>query len=128
MDPISDMLVMIKNAGDAGHDTVSVPHSKMKESIVAVLKKEGYVKNFKQAAKRGKPQLEISLFIDGRKPKIKGVKRISKTSKRIYKKSQELRPVKSGYGMMVVTTPKGVMSSKDAKMQKVGGETLFSIW
>jgi small subunit ribosomal protein S8 len=128
MDPLSNMIVAIKNAGTAGHDSVSVPHSKMKESIASVLEKEGFIKGFSKKMHKGKPMLDISLFVEGRQPKIKGVKRVSKTSKRIYKKSSELRPVRSGYGLMIITTPEGVMSALDAKRAKLGGEVLFTIW
>lgn len=128
MDPISDMIAAIKNAGNAGHESTLVTHSKMKESIAEVLKKEGFIKDFSKKMQQGKPMLSISLLVEGREPKIRGVKRVSKTSKRIYKKSTDLHPIKSGYGMMVVTTPQGVMSDRDAKKAKVGGEVLFTIW
>ncbi len=77
---------------------------------------------------KGHPALKIDLYVERRIPKIKGVKRISKTSKRVYKKSSELRPVKNGYGMLVLSTPKGIMNGKDARREKLGGEVLFSIW
>lgn len=127
-DPIADMIVALKNAGDAGRENVAIPYSKMKESIARVLQKEGFIKDFKKVMRKEKPVLEVELHLEGRKPKIRGVKRISKTSKRIYKKSSEVRPVKSGYGVLVMTTPAGVMSGREARRAKVGGEALFSIW
>lgn len=128
MDPIANMIVQIKNAGDAGRDSITTSYSKVKENIANVLAKEGFVKNVSTKTVKGHKALELDLFIDNRNPKVKGVKRISKTSKRIYKKASELRPVKSGYGILVVSTPKGIMSGRDARKEKLGGEVLFSIW
>lgn len=128
MDPIANMIIQLKNAGDAGRDRVSVPYSKLKHAVADTLKREGFVKNVDARTDKSKPELVIELFLDNRIPKIKGVKRVSKTSKRVYKKSSELRPVKYGYGAMVLTTPKGVMSAREAKKEKVGGEALFMIW
>ena len=128
MDPIANMIVQIKNAGSAGRETVVLPYSKVKENIANVLMKEGYVKKVEKKSKKGHPALSIDLFLDNRTPKVKGVKRISKTSKRVYKKSSEIRPVKNGYGLLVLSTPKGIMSGQDARKEKLGGEVLFSIW
>jgi small subunit ribosomal protein S8 len=75
-----------------------------------------------------KPVLVVNLFMENRIPKIKGVSRISKTSKRIYKKFSEIRLVKNGYGAVVLSTPKGILSGRDARKEKVGGEILFTIW
>jgi small subunit ribosomal protein S8 len=131
MDTISNMIIQIKNAGNAGHNTVEVPFSKLNQSIAEVLKKEGFVKDVavsSATSRKGGKTLTIELFIENRVPKIKGVTRISKPSKRIYKKYSELRPIKSGYGALIVSTPAGVMSGRDAKRQKLGGEALFNIW
>lgn len=128
MDPIANMITAIKNAGSAGRENVSVPYSKLKHDIAGVLKKEGFIKNFERKTLKNKPVLALELFLEDRMPKIRGVKRISKPSKRIYKKFSEIRPVKSGYGALVISTPLGVMSGKEAKSEKVGGEALFTIW
>ncbi len=128
MDPIANMIIEIKNAGNAGRDSITTPFSKIKENIANVLAKEGFVKAVSKKSVKGHPALVVDLYVDNRIPKVKGVRRISKTSKRIYKKSSELRPVKSGYGMLVVSTPKGIMSGRDARKEKLGGEVLFSIW
>lgn len=122
------MIVALKNAGAAGHDSLKLPYSKMKESVASVLKEEGFIKSFKKGMSKTKPVLEIELITEGKSTKIRGVKRISKTSKRIYKKASEIRPVRSGYGLVVLTTPQGVMSGRRAKKLGVGGEVLFSIW
>ena len=128
MDPISNMIIGLKNAGNAGRDTVALPYSKIKENIANVLKKEGFIKGSEKKMVKGKPTLVVNLLMENRIPKIKGVSRISKTSKRIYKKFSEIRLVKNGYGAVVLSTPKGILSGRDARKEKVGGEILFTIW
>ena len=128
MDVISNMIISIKNAGNSGHETVVMPYSKLKESIANVLKKERFIKEVEVKENKGKKNLSIELFIENRIPKIKGVQRLSKPSKRIYKKASEIRLVRSGYGAVILSTPAGVMSGRDARKAKVGGEVLFNIW
>jgi len=128
MDTISNMIIQIKNAGNAGHVRVVVPYSKLKDSIAQVLKKENFVKDVLTETKKGKKMLALELFIENRIPKIKGVKRISKPSKRIYKSSSDIRSVKNGYGALIISTSKGVMSGRDARRASLGGEALFQIW
>lgn len=128
MDTISNFITKLKNAGNAGHEEVVVPFSNLKASICEVLKKEGFIKNVAERMDGGKKNLTISLFSESRVPKIKGVERISKPSKRIYKKASEIRAVKNGYGALILSTSGGVMSGKEAKKAKLGGEALFSIW
>lgn len=128
MDPIADMLVHLRNAGNAGRDNVVVGYSRLKHDIAEVLKAEGFVKSVEKKTKSGKPALSIDLHIENRIPKIKGSKRLSKPSKRVYKKASEIRPVRQGYGLLVLSTPRGVMAGYKAKREGVGGEALFSIW
>ena len=128
MDPIAAMINSIKNAGNAGMDKVNVPYSKIKENIAEVLAKEGFIKSFEKRMEGGKSVLSMGLHLENRIPKIRGVKRLSKQSKRIYKKSTEIRQVKSGYGLLILSTPKGIMTGKEAKRESVGGEALFTIW
>jgi|SRR3989344_1483430 len=128
MDTISNMIIQIKNAGNVGHDSVLVPYSKLKHSIAEVLKKENFIKNIETVTKKGRKMLVIDLFMENRIPKIKGVKRISKPSRRIYKKSSDIRSVKNGYGALILSTSQGVMSGREAKRASLGGEALFSIW
>lgn len=128
MDTISNMIIQMKNAGNAGHDSVSISYSKLKASIAEVLKQEKFVKDVEVKSEKGKKVLSISLFIENRIPKIQGVARLSKPSKRIYKKFSEIRPVRSGYGALIISTSKGVMSGREAKRAKLGGEALFNIW
>jgi small subunit ribosomal protein S8 len=128
MDPIANMIVQIKNAGAAGRESVLLPYSKVKENIAKVLVKEGFLKGVEKKSHKGHPALSLDLIVDNRNPKVTGVKRISKNSKRIYKKSSEIRPIKNGYGLLILSTPKGIMSGRDARKEKLGGEVLFSIW
>lgn len=128
MDPIADMITHMKNAGHAGKHNLVVGYSKIKHDIAEVLKEEGFVKNVEKKTKGSKHSLSIDLFVENRMPKIKGVKRHSKPSKRLYKKSSEIRGVKRGYGILVLSTPQGVMAGHKAKKAGVGGEALFSIW
>jgi len=135
MDTISNMIIQIKNAGNVGHDRVLVPYSKLKHSIAEVLKKENFIKNVETEIRKGRKMLAVGLLFGesrlstGRQvPKIKGVERISKPSRRIYKKSSDIRSVKNGYGALILSTSQGVMTGREAKRASLGGEALFSIW
>lgn len=128
MDQIANLITQLKNAGNAGHESATISYSNLKGAILEVLKKEGFVKDFEVKTEKGKKVLEVSLILENRVPKISGVERISKPSKRVYRKASEIRPVKNGYGALIVSTSAGVMSGKDAKKQKLGGEALFAIW
>lgn len=128
MHPIADMLTHMKNAGNAGKHNVVVGYSRIKHDIADVLKEEGFVKSVEKKSKGAKNMLSLDLYVENRTPKIKGVKIHSKPSKRVYKKSAEIRPVRQGYGLLVLSTPQGVMSGHKAKKAGVGGEALFSIW
>ena len=128
MDNISNMIIQMKNAGNVGHERVLIPYSKLKASIAEALKKEGFVKSTETETKKGKKMLAVDLFIENRVPKIKGVQRISKPSKRIYKKATEIRAVKNGYGALILSTSQGIMTGREAKKASLGGEALFSIW
>lgn len=131
-DPIADMLVRIKNAGTAGKNTVDIPHSDIKLRIVNVFIKEGFVEYAtKKIKKHGKVQnrvIEIGLKSQGGAPYIRGIERVSRPSARVYKGSEELRPIKSGFGTVVVSTPKGIMSDSQARKEHVGGEVICKIW
>ena len=128
MDTISNMIIQLKNAGLAGLENVHLPYSKLKHSVALVLKKEGFVKEIETKTEKGKKILSLDLFMTNRVPKIKGVARISKLSRRVYKKASEIRSVKNGYGAVVVSTSSGIMSGREARKAKLGGEVLFSIW
>lgn len=130
MDPVSDMLIRIKNAGLSRLSSVKIPYSKQKEVIANLLAKEGYVKYADKKGKNTKKNIEIGILYEqnDKKPKITNVKRISKPSRRIYKGYKKFKPVKFGHGTLILSTPKGIMTYKDALKEKVGGEALFEIW
>ncbi|NDB58071.1 30S ribosomal protein S8 [bacterium] len=127
-DPISDFITRIKNASDAGKVSLSIPYSTLKENISHVLVKGGYVDSVNTKGKGIEKTLEITLTYMGNQPRVNGVDRISKTSRRIYQKSKDIRMFKSGFGNFVLSTPRGVLLDVDAKKLKVGGEVLFKIW
>ena len=127
MDTISNFIIKLKNAGNAHQDSVTVQHSKLKEAICETLKREGFIKSFTVSG-GVKKVIEVDLLSENRVPKIKGVQRLSKPSKRLYSKSSEIRAVKSGYGALIVSTSKGVMTGREAKKLSLGGEALFKIW
>ena len=127
-DPISDMIIRLKNAGQSQKDSVVFPYSKLKYEICVALEKEGFIKSI---AKKGKKMRSIEVDLNygaDTSPRIQDVKRISKPSRRVYKKAAELRPVKNGYGSLILSTPKGIITDVMARKEKVGGEALFEIW
>ncbi len=135
VDPIADMLTRIRNALMAGHDTVSMPSSKLKEAIARIMKEEGYIEDFKVKADpkhKGMKILTIRLKYVGerrhRRPVIRGLERVSKPGRRIYVRKRDLPWVKAGLGIAIVTTPKGVMTSERARKLGVGGEVICKIW
>ena len=123
------MIIKIKNASLRGLPTVSFPLSKMTLAIAELLEKEGYLKEVTKKGKKVQKTIEATLVYDERKqPRVTDVKRISKLSRRVYAGVSDIKPVRSGYGLLVLTTPKGIMTDKQAKAEKVGGEVLFKIW
>ena len=127
-DPISDFIVRIKNASDAGKTSVSIPYSTLKESIAHALAKGGYISSIEIKGKKIDKTIEIGIIFIGNEPRLHGVERISKPSRRLYRKSKDIRMFKSGFGNTFLSTPQGIMIDSDAKRAKVGGEILFKIW
>lgn len=128
-DPLADLLTRIRNALSAGYPTVEAPASRLKADVCEVLKKEGYISDYVQEEDGKQGILRISLkYTSDRKPVIQGIKRVSKPSLRIYKGSKDIPQVRSGLGIAVVTTSKGVMTSKGARTENVGGEVLCEVW
>lgn len=107
-----------------GHSSVTLPYSSLKNAIAKILEREGYLTN---VAKKNN-SLVVGLSYNDGKPTIQGVKRISKPSRRLYMGVRDVHPVKKGYGLLVLSTPAGVVSGKEAKAKRVGGEVLFEIW
>lgn len=128
MDPISDFLIRIKNASMAEKATVSAPFSNMKFAIAELLSQKGFVGEVHKKGKKNGKVLEVTLLYPESQSRIHDVEIVSKPSRRLYGKSKEIRPYRQGYGMTVLTTPKGILSDSDAKKENVGGEILFKIW
>ncbi len=118
----------MKNASLAGKDTVAVPYSKLKNAIAECLKKEGYVKSISKKVQKGFPVLEVELVYVDKNPKITQVQRISKQSSRVYYAVKDIHRVRNGSGLLVLSTPKGILSGNVARKEQVGGEALFKIW
>ena len=128
MDQISDMIIRIKNAGNAGQSFASMPFSKMKEQIATVLFQQGYVSSYSKKGKKVVKALEVGIAYNGKHPRITNVARMSKLSCRLYMKASEIKPVRNNQGLLILSTPKGIMTGNDARKAQGGGEALFKIW
>jgi small subunit ribosomal protein S8 len=128
MDPISDMLTAIKNAQAVKKETVEVPFSNLKFEIAKILEKNGFVEKVGKKGVKKKKVIEIKLKYENGLPAISGLKRISKPGQRIYLPVKKIRKVKGGYGIAIISTSKGVMTDKEARKLKVGGEILCEVW
>lgn len=122
------MLIIIKNGGLAGKESVSLPYSKMKQAILECLKKEGFVTEVSKKVKKDQPMLEVGLVYKDSRPKITEVERISKQSRRIYFGVKDIHMVRNGSGLLVLSTPKGILGGREARREQVGGEALFRLW
>ncbi len=127
-DPIADMLTRIRNAQIAGHDNVSIPASNMKKSIAKILLSEGFVKNVEFLNDGVQGNIRVTLKYADKRPVIVGLKRISRPGLRVYARVNEIPKVLGGLGTAIISTPKGVMTDKEARKQAVGGEVLAFIW
>ncbi len=128
MDTIGDLIIRLKNAGAVGHETVSLPHSRLREAIARKLEAAGYIAGVEVKGKDAKKTLEVSLKYEGGRHAISDVRRVSKPGRRLYAKVEEIYPVKFGKGHLILSTPKGILTDKEARAEKVGGEQLFKIW
>ena len=127
-DPITDMLNQIRNAQAVGKTEVLIPLSKIKNEIANLLSKEGFVGEVKKAMKGKMKALKITLKYEDGEPAIEGLKRVSKPGQRIYESVYAIKRVRGGYGMSIVSTSKGLMTNREAKKQKLGGEIICQIW
>lgn len=123
-DPISDMLTRIRNAQRAAKGSVSMPSSKLKVAIAAVLKDEGYIENFSVTEADKKPVLDIELKYYAGRPVIERIDRVSRPGLRVYKGSNDIPKVMNGLGISIVSTSKGVMTDRKARAAGIGGELL----
>ena len=128
-DPVADMLTRIRNALRAAHEIVNIPSSNLKINLANVLKSEGYIKNLRIISDGQHRYIRVFLKFDQSGiPVIEGLKRISKPSCRVYAGYDEIPEVLNGYGVNIVSTSKGIMTDREARKQKVGGEILCAVW
>lgn len=127
-DPIADALTRIRNANMVKHESVSMPHSNLKEELIKVLQQEGYVEGYSVYEKDGFKEMNVTLkYLDG-KGVILGLQRVSKPGLRVYSKAKNMPRVFDGMGTAVISTSKGLMTEKAARANKLGGEVLCYVW
>jgi small subunit ribosomal protein S8 len=127
-DPIADMLTRIRNANAISKPYVDIPYSKFKAKILDVLKEEKYIKDYEIIQDNSRKYIRVHLLYFGKNKAITEIKRISSPSRKIYATKDKIPVVKNNYGIAILTTSRGVMSSKKAKEIGIGGEVLFYIW
>ena len=127
-DPIADMLTRIRNANQMRYKEVEVPSSKIKAEIAKILKKEGFIADYKIKKNNIQDILVLSLKYDGKERVITGLKRISKPGLRVYVKANEVPTVLNGLGIAIISTSKGMMTDKEARKGSLGGEVVAYIW
>lgn len=127
-DPIADFIIQLKNAGAVGKAEVSLPFSNLKLAVAEKLKEAGYIVSAEKKGKKVKKTLAVTLKYEDGTHVIHDVKRISKPGRRMYRTVSEIVPVHYGHGALILSTPKGILTDKEARKEKVGGEALFEIW
>jgi len=127
-DPIGDMLNQIKNAQAVGKAEVFLPFSKLKNEIANLLSKNNFVGEVKKIAKGKGKSMKINLKYGDGMPAIEGIKRISKPGQKMYFKTKEIKKIRGGFGISIISTSKGLMTNKEAKKAKLGGEVICEIW
>ena len=128
-DPIADLLTRIRNASNAEHEKVDIPSSRLKVRIAELLKDEGFIKNFRvlEDARQGTLRVYLKYGPEGERV-IRALRRASKPGLRLYRRCQELRPILDGHGISIISTSRGVMSDRQARTQRLGGELLCTVW
>jgi small subunit ribosomal protein S8 len=128
MDPIAEMLTIMRNALLVKKEKVSIPFSKLKFRIAEILQENGFVENVERKRRKVKKIIEITLKYDNGKPAISGLKRISKPGQRIYLPAKKIKKVKGGFGIAIISTSRGLMTDKEARKRRLGGEVICEIW
>ncbi|OHA08995.1 MAG: 30S ribosomal protein S8 [Candidatus Sungbacteria bacterium RIFCSPLOWO2_01_FULL_59_16] len=127
-DPISDLLTRIRNGYRARKPLIVLPHSELKEGILRLLEARRYIGGFEKKGRRIRKFLEVKLHYEDSAPALHGIRRISKPSRRIYLGADDIRPVRQGYGFLIVSTSKGLLSGEEARKGRVGGEVIAEVW
>ena len=127
-DPIADMLTRIRNANQAKHEVVEMPASRLKLEILEVLKNEGYITEYEKVEDGKQGVIKVTLKYVDKERVIKGLKKISKPGLRVYAKANELPKVLNGLGIAIISTSNGIMTDREARKQKLGGEVIAFVW
>ena len=127
-DQIADLITRIRNAIMVGKTEILVPTSKLKVGVVEVLKKNGYIANYEVVEGTPRGTLKVTIYEPGTNAKITEISKVSKPGRRVYSAADELPVIKSGRGMIIVSTSKGLMTGREAKKQRLGGEILVKVW
>lgn len=128
-DPISDLLTRIRNALLAKHDRLDVPASKLKRNLVALLKREGYIEDFDIIEQSPQDRIRIYLrYSDQGVPAVRRLSRVSKPGRRVYRGADDIKPVLHGLGTAIVSTSRGLLTDREAREQRIGGEILCELW
>ena len=129
MDPIADMLTSIRNAQVLHKEALDIPFSNLKYEIAKVMERAGFLDKIEKEGRKVKRTIRVSLkYGEDKSPAISGLKRVSKPGQRIYKSFKDIKPVKSGFGIAVISTSKGLMTNKEARKQRLGGEVICEVW
>ncbi len=127
-DHLANFVISIKNASAARKRTVESVHNKLLESVAKVLKKEGFIDSFEVKGTAPKLRLVVTLRYNEDGPAVSEAAKVSRFSRRVYRGAKEIRPMRQGYGLRILTTPKGVMTDREARRLNVGGEVLCEVW
>jgi small subunit ribosomal protein S8 len=128
-DPITDLLNRLRNGMRAGHDRVDIPASRVKESLVKVLAEEGYVSSYRRVEEKGRPLLRVGLKYDpDGEPIVNGLERVSRPGRRVYAPAKGIPEVLGGLGISIVSTSRGILTGRQAREAKLGGEILCNVW
>ena len=128
-DPITDLLNRLRNAMSAGHERVDIPASRVKENVLRVLAEEGYIGPYRRVEEKGRQRLRVSLKYDSDgEPIVNGLERVSRPGRRVYAGAAEIPQVLDGLGMSIVSTSKGIVTGRQARELRLGGEILCNVW
>jgi small subunit ribosomal protein S8 len=130
-DPIADMLTRLRNANTAYHDDVVMPSSKLKEAVAVILEREGYIAGYEVDGRPGRPGKFLTIkmkYTNDRRRTISGLKRVSRPGLRVYSKADAVPPVLGGMGIAILSTNQGLLTDREARARKVGGEILCQVW
>jgi small subunit ribosomal protein S8 len=128
-DPITDLLSRLRNAMRSGHDRVDIPGSRVKESLVKVLSEEGFIDSYRRVEEKGRPVLRVLLKYDADgEPVVNGLERVSRPGRRVYAAAKDIPDVLGGLGVSIVSTSRGILTGRQAREAKLGGEILCNVW